>query len=172
MRLQVQPLVLQDRPPKRFKSLAEISRPNRAAAHHVRDVRKRKETRGRKQTNADKDAVYTNWMTPTLWAQIEAAAMHPSVGARMSVTAIINVLQQKNFQMFEHLSHSTVQGWIDRTGDKPRWSEKTIARAEAGNFQGHPNGGRRGILVREFRWQVSAQSDSHGAILVPVSRRS
>lgn len=111
-------------------------------------MKKLKDKRGRKRTRPDKDAVYTNWMTPTLWPQIESAAKHPSVGSKMSSTALVKVLRQKNFEMFQYLSHTTVEGWIDRNGDKPRWSEKTLARAEAGNFQGHPNGGRRGILVR------------------------
>jgi hypothetical protein len=147
--LQAQPLQLQDQAPKRFKgSVAEITRPNRAAAQHVRDVKKLKESRGRKQTNPDKVAVYTNWMTPTLWVQIEAAARHPSMGLDLNVTALLKVLRQRNFEIFEHLSHTTVHGWIDRSGDKARWSDKTLARAEAANFQGHPNGGRRGILVR------------------------
>jgi hypothetical protein len=70
------------------------------------------------------------------------------VGLDLNVTALLKVLWQRNFEIFEHLSHTTVHGWINRSGDKARWSDKTLARAEAENFQGHLNGGRRGILVR------------------------
>ncbi|KAF8187081.1 hypothetical protein K438DRAFT_1973251 [Mycena galopus ATCC 62051] len=51
------------------------------------------------------------------------------------------------FDIFEHLAHSTVEGWIDHSGDKLQWSDRTLERAEVGNFQGHPNGGRRGVLA-------------------------
>jgi hypothetical protein len=77
-------------------------------------------------------------MTPRLLVQIEAAARHPSVALDLNVTALPKVLRQRNFESFERLSHTTVHGWIDRSGDKARWSDKTLARAEAANFQGHP----------------------------------
>ncbi|KAF7344777.1 DDE superfamily endonuclease [Mycena venus] len=86
-------------------------------------------------------------MSPTIWMQIEAAAKHPAVGSEMNITELLKVLKQKNFETFKGLAYSTVWGWIDHSGDKPRWSDRTIARAEAGNFQGRPNGGRRGVLA-------------------------
>jgi hypothetical protein len=113
----------------------------------MRDKKKEKEKRGRKVKNPRKDAVYVNWMTLLLWPIIEEAARHPSAGPRMSTTAIKKRLQTLNPTLFAKLSRTTIEGWMDRSGDKPRWSEKTLARAERGNFQGHANGGRRGVLV-------------------------
>ncbi|KAJ7687531.1 hypothetical protein B0H17DRAFT_1300752 [Mycena rosella] len=79
--------------------------------------------------------------------QIEEATRHPSVGHSMSSRAIEKILKAKNPAVFERISHTTIEGWIDRGGGKARWSAAVLARAEKGNFQGHPNGGRRGILA-------------------------
>lgn len=52
--------------------------------------------------------------------------------------------------MFGKISHTTINGWIDRRGDKPKWSERALKRVEFGNHQSLDNkGGRRGVLVSE-----------------------
>jgi hypothetical protein len=143
---------LMDQPNKRFKgSVAEMTRPNRAAEQRVRDLKKLKEKKGRKRSKPVKDAVYHNWMTPTVWPQIEAAAKHPSVGSKMSTSAMVKVLKRQNATLFEGISRGTIDGWIDRSDPgHPKWKDAVLERAERGNFQGHPNGGRRGILVSLF----------------------
>ena len=94
-----------------------------------------------------RDAVYHNWFTLFLWSQIDGALKHPSVGWKMSSWNLVKVLQQRDPVVFENLSRSTVESWIDRTGSKPKWSEATLRKAENGNHQGHNHGGRRGTLV-------------------------
>lgn len=74
-------------------------------------------------------------------------AKHPAIGPKMSSHYIVQVLKHKDPVIFEHLSRGTVDGWINRSEDKPRWSDATLRRAENGNHQGHINGGRRGVLV-------------------------
>ncbi|KAJ7926601.1 hypothetical protein B0H13DRAFT_2265856 [Mycena leptocephala] len=114
----------------------------------IRDKKRQKENRGRMRKTVLKDAVYTNWMTPLLWPQIEEAARHPSLWPGMSASAIQAVLIKNNPTIFAKISRTTINSWIDRRGEKPCWSENTLARAEKGNFQGHPNGGRRGALAQ------------------------
>ena len=126
--------------------IAELSRPNRAASKAAH--KKQKNTQGRKKKNESGDATYTNWHMPFLWSQIVEAAKHPSVGFKMSVKRIVKVLQMRNPADFSLLSSSTVQGWIDQSGSKPRWSDAALRMAENGNFQGHNKGGQRGVLVR------------------------
>ncbi|KAG2748079.1 hypothetical protein P692DRAFT_20691496, partial [Suillus brevipes Sb2] len=55
-------------------------------------------------------------------------------------------LKKKDPVIFKGLAHSTVEGWIDRTG-KPRWTEAALRMAELGNHQGHSNGGQKGIFT-------------------------
>lgn len=136
---------LEDKPVKQHKhSIAELSRPERAQKERIRQKKKYK---GRTRKNEAQDAKYHNWFSPFLWSQIVDIAKHPAVGPNMSSHYIIQVLKQKDPVTFEHLSRGTVDGWIDRSGSKPRWSDATLRRAEKGNHQGHANGGRRGVLV-------------------------
>ncbi|KAJ7934276.1 hypothetical protein B0H13DRAFT_2306007 [Mycena leptocephala] len=143
-------VILKAPPTKRFKmSVAEATRPNRAAENRMAEKKKLKgyEKRGRKKMKERKEAVYHNWFTPLSWTQIERAATHPSVGRNMSASAIRDVLRRSDPVIFEKISHSTIDGWIDRSGERPKWKESVLVRAEKANFQGHPNGGRRGALV-------------------------
>jgi hypothetical protein len=66
-----------------------------------------------------------------------------------SSSRLVQYLKKKDPVIFKGLAHSTVEGWIDRTG-KPRWTEAALCMAELGNHQGHSNGGRKGIFVRTF----------------------
>jgi hypothetical protein len=69
----------------------------------------------------------------------------------MSSSAIRNWLQKKDPAVFGKISRTTISGWIDRSGDRPKWSENALRLAEIGNHQRHPNGGRRGALVSSSR---------------------
>lgn len=87
-----------------------------------------------------------------MWSQIINAAKHPGVGWKMSSTKIISLLKRQNPQSFAGLARSTVDGWIDRSGDEPKWSEKALKMAEYGHDQGQGNkGGRKGIFVCLFQ---------------------
>lgn len=130
---------------KKAKSnIAELSRPGRAEKEIARN--KNKKPQGRKRVHHPKDAKYTNWHSPFLWSQIENAAKHPSVGYAMSASKIKNLLALRDPKTFGHISHNTIDGWIDRSGPRPRWSDSALRMAENGNRPGG-QGGRTGVLV-------------------------
>jgi len=68
------------------------------------------------------------------------------VGPKMSPVAIVKELQKKDGLLFAKLASQTVGAWIDRTGEVPRWSDRTLERVAQGN---HPGGlkTRVGVLV-------------------------
>jgi hypothetical protein len=138
---------LEDVPAKRQKhSIAELSRPNRAESERVREKQKETEKKGRVRIHKVRDAVYHNWFSPFLWSQIILAGKE--AGWQMSASDIRNRLQRKDPVVFAGISRTTINGWIDRSGSRARWSDTALNLAEKGNHQRHPNGGRRGILVR------------------------
>jgi hypothetical protein len=109
-----------------------------------------------------RDAVYTNWFTPFLWCQIEAAVKDPiNVGRGMSSWKIQKVLQKNSPQSFGRIRHTTIEGWIDRTGVNPRWKDTTLERAERGNHQRHDKGGQRGVLVSSTILPKNTSSSVH-----------
>jgi hypothetical protein len=67
----------------------------------------------------------------------------------MSPSEIVNILKKRNPETFERLSQTTVNEWIDTTGDCLRWKDTTLAKIIQGNKPGHSKGGRQGILVSE-----------------------
>lgn len=138
--------VLEDHPTKRVRTGdAELSRPGRA---HNERLRKDKKPQGRKRQHEPQEAIYHNWHTPFLWRQILEAARDPSVGKKMGSWMIMKVLRKKDAETFKALSHTTIEGWIDRKDrEHPRWSDAALRMGELGNHQGHSNGGRKGALV-------------------------
>ena len=66
----------------------------------------------------------------------------------MSASAIVHALNRMDPDTFANISRTTIEGWIDRNGPKPRWSDAVLKKVEQGNDPGHSKGGRRGILVR------------------------
>lgn len=129
-------------------TIAELSRPGRAEKEIARS--KNKKPQGRKRVHQPTDAKYTNWHSPFLWTQIKDAAKHPSVGYSMSATRIKQILIVKDPKTFGHISHNTIDGWIDRSGTKPRWSDSALRMAENGNRPGG-HGGRTGVLVSQHQ---------------------
>lgn len=128
-------------------SIAELSRPHRTFKEKQHLAKKHPQ--GRKRKNEHRAATYHNWHTPFLWSQIINAASHPSVGWQMSCTQIVRLLKQRDAITFAGLSRTTVDSWIDRTGDKPKWSARALQMAINGNDPGLGNkGGKRGIFVR------------------------
>jgi hypothetical protein len=143
---QVISVLWEDRPTKRSRhSVAEMTRPHRSFKEEAR--RENKKPQGQKRKHEPRDAKYHNWHTPFFWIQIVAAAKNPAVGWEMSSTKIVQILQKKDPETFAGMSRSTIEGWIDRSGNRPKWSDAALRMAENGNRQGHQNGGRRGALV-------------------------
>jgi len=66
----------------------------------------------------------------------------------MSTSTIKQVLAVKNPKLFGHISHNTIDGWIDRSGPRPKWPDSALHMAENGNRPGG-QGGRTGVLVSD-----------------------
>lgn len=135
---------LQSSPSKRSKpSIAELSRPDRAANALLKA--KIKKPQGRKRTVEHGEAVRTNWHSPFLWRQIEAAAR----AERWNPSAMAKWLARRDPEVFGKISRETIRDWIDRS-DKfnPRWTDKALKMKEAGDHQSRLNkGGKLGIFV-------------------------
>lgn len=83
-------------------------------------------------------------MTPLLWSIISRAAI--VVSPKMSPVAIVKELQKKDGLLFAKLASQTVGAWIDRTGEVPRWSDRTLEWVAQGNRPGGLKT-RVGVLV-------------------------
>ena len=83
-------------------------------------------------------------MTPLLWSMISRAA-HVA-GPTMSPSDICKELKKKDSVLFAKLAPQTLGPWIDRSGESPKWSNRTLERVDRGN---HPGGlkTRVGVLV-------------------------
>jgi hypothetical protein len=125
-------------------SVAELSRP--AHSLNAKFKEKVRKASGRKSKNKEKRTKYHNWFTPFLFKQIEAARIS-SGGPKWSTRTIIRDLHKKDCETFKGLYRTTMDGWIDRSGNKPCWSNTTLEHIKKGNEPGHANGGRKGVLV-------------------------
>src|SRR6266545_6019955 len=67
---------------------------------------------------------------------------------QMGASDIANRLKKRDPATFSQISRNTIEGWVDRSGVKPRWKESVLRQVEDGNNPGHSSGGHRGILVR------------------------
>jgi hypothetical protein len=121
--------------------VAEGSRPAREVEKKVKDATRKPS--GRKQKDVQRPAKYVNWMTPFSWSAIQAAQRQ----AGWSSSAIVARLQRANYDFFQHLTESTVRGWIEARNGFSQWKPTVLARTSKGNIPGHNTGGRRGILV-------------------------
>jgi len=83
-------------------------------------------------------------MSPLLWMTIERVASR--FKPEMSPADIVRELKKLNSAQFGRLAPQTLGRWIDRTGESPRWSDKTIARVQDGNRPGGVTT-RVGVLV-------------------------
>jgi hypothetical protein len=128
---------------KRRVGFAEETRPKRELIKEYRRTHRSK--KGRKLKAQPREAKYHNWFTPLCWVIIEQAAR--VAGWQMSATQIVKICQARQPQVFAGLTRETVKCWIDRSGSRPRWSDATLSRVQAGNVPGHSNGGPRGALV-------------------------
>ena len=139
-------------------AVAEASRPCREFKEHLRQDRGKV---GRPRSNAYEPTVLTNWMSPLLWMTIERVALH--FKPEMSPADIVRELKKLNSAQFSRLAPQTLGRWIDRTGEAPRWSDKTIARVQDGNRPGGTTT-RVGVLVctmTPLSSQLHANRDLH-----------
>lgn len=90
-----------------------------------------------------------NWLAPFIFPRIKAAARFAR-GPNMSVRHIVMELHKQDQKTFARISPNTIDGWIDRSGPVPRWSDAVLKRAARGHEPGHTNGGRKGIFVSDF----------------------
>ena len=127
--------------------VAEVTRPARSLKEKFK--KQIQKPQGRKQKHEPRAARYVHWLSPLLWPKIKMAAKVAG-GPTMSSRSIVHYLKRQDSKTFSLLSPSTVEGWVDRTGDKPRWSESVVRRLQQGHQPGHSKGGRRGILVSQM----------------------
>jgi hypothetical protein len=144
---------------KQRMDLAEETRPARLLKKKIND--KNRKPQGRKKKHEQRRAKYHNWFTPACWRMIEQAGK--AAGWKMSATRIVKIAKTRNPEIFENLSRETVRDWIDKSGERPRWSDATLRRVEAGNAPGHANGGHRGVFV-------SSSYLVNGALTDPVPK--
>jgi hypothetical protein len=123
-------------------NVAELTRPARAIKEKMKNQKRKPQ--GKKRKNQSRPAKNTNWLTPFCWSQIAMVAKQ--VGWKMSASAIADGLKKRDPITFAGINCTTIDGWIDRSGDQPRWTEKTLQQVENGNSPGHNKVGRRGIL--------------------------
>jgi hypothetical protein len=86
-------------------------------------------------------------LNPFLWASIENAARQ--AGYQMNPLEVVKELHKLDGKVFKQLAPQTVGAWIDRTGDCPCWSDKTLERIKQGNKPGSLTT-CVGVLVCEF----------------------
>ena len=77
---------------------------------------------------------------PFTWSLIEKASQN--AGWEMSASAIVREAKRIDAVIFTNLSQMTVIGWIDHSGDMPRWTNSVLQCIKWGNDPGHKNGGR------------------------------
>ena len=104
-------------------SVAALSRPGKLVKERYKE--KTRKPQGRKAIRPSKATRYHNWFSPFLFKQIDDARRR-SGGPRWSTTAIVYDLKRKDITSFARLNRTTVDGWIDRSGEKPRWSDTAL----------------------------------------------
>ena len=125
-------------------SITDLSRPAQSIKEKMQA--KQQKPQGRKSKKEKQPAKYTNWHLPALFNQIELARINAG-GPRWSTRAIVHQLHKRDYRTFKGLCHTTLDAWIDGSGGKPKWSERTLERVKEGNTLGHNNKGQQGILV-------------------------
>jgi hypothetical protein len=130
-------------------SVAKASRPARQLKAKFSEGKRNKKKPGpaRKQ-EPPSNTKYTNWQTAFLWQKIRQAAAR--AGPQMSATKIVEEAKRIDPILFGNLTRSTVWGWIDMSGVKPKWKESILERVKRNNDVGHSKGGCIGVLVRLY----------------------
>ena len=53
----------------------------------------------------------------------------------MEHMGIVDTLKKRDPQMFQDINLSTINNWIDHTGYKPKWNERTLECVRHGSTQ-------------------------------------
>lgn len=88
-----------------------------------------------KPKNIPRPAKYHDWLTPLCWTQIVIATKN--VGWKMGALDIAKGLKKRDPVTFQKINRNTIEGWIDRTGEKPRWKDSVLRRMQSGDGPGH-----------------------------------
>ena len=67
----------------------------------------------------------------------------------MGAMEIVAAAKQIDGVVFRGLSCTTVKSWIDRTGDRPKWTYAVMKRIDHRKNTGHKKGGQCGVLVHK-----------------------
>jgi hypothetical protein len=128
-------------------NIAELTRHERRTKEKIHQKNKKPQGWKKKPENASRrPAKYHDWLTPLFWTHIVIVAKQ--VGWKMGASDIANGLRKRDPVTFEKINRNTVEGWIDRSSEKPQWKESVLRRVQSGDGPGHDKGGSRGILVR------------------------
>ena len=65
----------------------------------------------------------------------------------MGGSAIVAAEQKLDPVLFAGLSRTTVNSWIDHSGERLWWNESILKKFEQEYDLGHKNGGQRGVVV-------------------------
>lgn len=127
--------------------MAENSRPKTQVKKHKPKPEIPLGRRPMEGPEEQKGSAHVHWMSPFLWAQIDAAAR--KVGWPYSQAAIVKELNKVDPKTFLKLVPQTVRRWLAQPCVKGKpWSDTTLARVEEGNlFDGHCI--RKGALVSD-----------------------
>ena len=106
-------------------------------------------------------------MNPLLFMTINEVASHHK--PLMSPADIVRDLHKLNHAQFQRLAPQTLGRWIDRSGESPRWSDKTLERVQAGNSPGGVTT-RVGILVRAILSPEDFHLPLHGRFNILTSQ--
>ena len=128
---------------KAKQTITELTQPARALKEKIKT--KNKKPQGHKRIHQARPTKYHNWHTPFCWSQIQLAVK--KVGWQISPSAMVSVLHCMDPDTFAGISCTTIEAWINRTGDKPRWCNAVLQKVEQGNDPGHNKGGCQGVLV-------------------------
>lgn len=101
---------------------------------------------GQKSFLPEKKSMYTNWFTPFLFQQIEEVWIVTG-DSKWSTRAIEQELKKSSPDVFRNFRHTTLNEWINYSGNQPRWSDKTLVQIKKGNDLGQENAGHKGVLV-------------------------
>ena len=112
-------------------NVAEASRPYRTFKEEVRQQRG---AVGRPYMVEYKPAVLVNYYNPLIWFHI--ARVGEYCRPQMSQAEIVRELKKIDPVVFAKLAPQTLGAWIDRSGESPHWSDKTLAQVERGNSPG------------------------------------
>jgi hypothetical protein len=135
----IKPMLLISEPSSSL-NLAEATRPNRA---FKKDTRHKRTDIGRPRTKVYKEATLMNWMSPLIWSVIDRTSKHHP---EMKPNKIVHALKLKDPVLFAKLVPQTLGAWIDRSGNRPVLSKKTLQRVARGNSPGGLTT-RVGVLV-------------------------